>query len=254
MEGRPLLRGPRGREAVQVAQGKGRLGVGSRWRAVVLVGLSLGLLAGCGRGPLASGALRSNLAYGARQASEAPAILARRFADGLKAAGFQGSVVVDGGKVTVSPAQGPTLVYDFAAGGGEVLVRLGEISIKLPVGEILSGLGQAGQGSEVLPVLLVPIATHMAMGGAQALGMYWINHRGEDFDRGDAAKAVLVGMAVSALPFVGDLKGASGLAALGTKLVATSGGFDAASLARASVALIPELVALLKAWKAQKKA
>lgn len=230
-------------------------------RSAGLLALSALLVSGCGRGLVSAVGTRGTLAYGARSTGESPNSLARRFADGLKAAGFKGSVTVDGGKVVVNPADGPTLSYDFAAGGGEVVVRLGEISIRLPLAEILSGLGQAGSvttepGSqtEVLPLLLVPIATHMAMGGAQAVGMYWIGHRGDDFDKGEAAKAALVGMAVAAIPFVGDLKGAAGLAALGTKLVATSGGFDSASLARASLALIPELVGLLKAWRAQKKA
>lgn len=230
-----------------MAQGRG-------WLAWALA-LGLVALPGCGRlAPL--GAQGPQAGRWQARAVESPSALAQRFAEGLRAAGFQGKIQVQGARVLVQLGE-QQLSYDFGQSQGEVVVQLGELRLALPVGEILAGLGQVGaggQGTEVLPVLLVPLATHMALGGAQALGLYWVQHRGEDFDRAEAAKAVLVGMAVAALPVFGDLKGAPGLAVLGTKLVASAGSFEAPALARAALALLPELVAFLRARRAQAKA
>lgn len=210
-------------------------------------------LAGCGK-PLPAGAPTARQATKVRAKSVEGAILAQRFADAMKP-GFNGILRVQGALVHLE-FDGATTTYDFTttAQSGQVRIISDEFSAELPLEDLMRGAAVGGQGAEVLPVLLVPIATQVAIAAAKALAMYYITHRGEEFDKGDAAKATVVAMGLALIPFVGQMGTVGSFVPLAAKLIATSSSFGYKDLAKAAIGMVDEIVplvlALIKARRA----
>lgn len=211
-------------------------------------------LAGCGK-PMPAGAPMTRQASKARAKSVEGAVLAQRFADAMKP-GFTGKLRVQGAQVHLE-FDGAVTTYDFTttAQSGQVRVISDEFSAELPLEDLMRGAAVGGgQGTEVLPVLLVPIATQVAIAAAKALAMYYITHRGEDFDKGDAAKATVVAMGLALIPFVGQMGAVGSFVPIAAKLIASSSSFGYADLAKAAIGMVDEIVplvlALIKARRA----
>lgn len=220
-----------------------------------LLVLALALpLVGCGK-PMPAGAPMIRQASKARAKSVEGAVLAQRFADAMKP-GFSGKLRVQGAQVHLE-FDGAVTTYDFTttAQSGQVRVISDEFSAELPLEDLMRGAAVGGgQGTEVLPVLLVPIATQVAIAAAKALAMYYITHRGEEFDKGDAAKATVVAMGLALIPFVGQMGTIGSFVPIAAKLIASSSSFGYADLAKAAIGMVDEIVplvlALLKARRA----
>jgi type IV secretory pathway protease TraF len=112
-----------------------------------------------------------------------------------------------------------------------------------------------GDGPEVLPALLIPIAVQMTAAAAEALALYWLDHHGAAFQKDEAVKAMVVAMGVSLVPFMAEVKYLGHLAPVAAKILAVAPAFDAVSIAKAAVPMIGEIVlALREIWKERKAA
>ena len=210
----------------------------------VATALAAGALAGCGQaGPAGlAGARKAAQVRGLSQAS-----LARQFYDRMKAT-YAGDVAIAGDRVTLTYPDQPVSIYDFsdAARTGKVHVTIGAFETACDVADLMADAPEGDVGAEVLPALLVPIALDMAAAGGQALIMYWIGHRGDDFDKGDAAKAVALAMALAIVPFLGEMSALGHILPIAAKLVASSNGFAAKEVMRAAAGMSGEIIELVK--------
>jgi hypothetical protein len=210
-------------------------------------------LAGCGQTSLA-GAPSMRMAGKVKAKSTDASALAVRFAEAIKPS-FAGQIGVKGSVVSMRFEETLTH-YDFrdAPATGMVLISADEFTTEMPLEDLMRGAAVGGQGSEALPVLLVPIATQVAIAAAKALAMYYITHRGEEFDKGDAAKATVVAMGLALIPFVGAFGTAGQFLPVAAKLLATSSSFAYKDLAKAAIGMVDEIVplvlALIKARRA----
>jgi hypothetical protein len=208
-------------------------------------------LAGCGRASAPSAAGVRTMVKTKARSADAPLSatgLAARFADLVKPT-FTGSLFVLGPIVTLT-TDGIATRYDFARSPetGTVVVSSGEFTTELPLDELMpatSGKPAGSMQAEVLPVLLVPIATQCAIAAAKALAMYAITHRGEEFDKSDALKACVVAMGLSLIPFVGPFGTAGALVPVAAKILASSTSFAFADIAKAAVGLLDEIVPIV---------
>lgn len=215
----------------------------------VVASLAGSVLAGCGQaGPSGSaGPAGVRRAAGALHGLAQEASLARRFYERMKPT-YAGKVAIVGDRVTLSYPDQPASVYDFTdtPRTGQVLVSIGEFRTAIAVADLLAGAADEGPGAEVLPALLVPIALDMAAAGGQALVLYWLGHRGDEFDKGDAAKCVALAMALAIVPFLGEMSALGHILPVAVKLVASSNGFAAREVMRAAAALSGEILELVK--------
>ena len=212
----------------------------------LVAALASGVLVGCGQAdPLGAAGARKAAAQArgfAQQGSPA-----RQFFERIKGS-YAGHVERDGDRVTLTYPDQPVSVYDFTdtARTGQVRVTIGAFETTLDFAALMIGAPEEGLGPEVLPALLVPIALDMAAAGGQALIMYWISHRGEEFDKGDAAKAVALGMALAIVPFLGEMSALGHILPVAAKLVANSNGFAAREVMRAAAAMSGEIIDLVR--------
>jgi hypothetical protein len=210
-------------------------------------------LAGCGQASLI-GAPSMRAAGKVKAKSAEASSMAVRFAEAIKPS-FAGQIAVKGSVVSLRYEETLTS-YDFknAPSTGMVLISSDEFTAEMPLEDLMRGAAIGGQGPEVLPVLLVPIATQVAIAAAKALAMYYITHRGEEFDKGDAAKATVVAMGLALIPFVGNMGTVGAFVPVAAKLLASSSSFAYKDLAQAAIGMIDEIVplvlALLKARRA----
>ena len=210
----------------------------------------------CGQSPIAGSPLMRTAAKAKAKSAEGAA-MATRFATALKPT-FKGTLAVKGTLVSLSFEQELT-TYDFkdAPATGMVIVTSDEFSAEMPLEDLMRGAAM-GPGTEALPVLLVPIATQVAIAAAKALAMYYITHRGEAFDKSDAAKATVVAMGLALIPFVGNLGTVGSFVPVAAKLLASSSSFAYKDLAKAAIGMVDEIVplvlALIKARRASAEA
>ncbi|MDB5098753.1 MAG: hypothetical protein JWM80_3174, partial [Cyanobacteria bacterium RYN_339] len=112
-----------------------------------------------------------------------------------------------------------------------------------------------GEDKEILPVLLVPIAVQMTAAAAESLALYWIQHRGDAFQRDDAIRAMAIAMGVSLIPFMAEVRYLGHLAPVAARILAVAPAFDAISIAKAALPMLGEVVqALREIWKERKAA
>lgn len=170
---------------------------------LLAVSLMTTALAGCGQvaTPMATGLASTVEAQGKQGAR-----LAKDFAALVKPR-FEGQVSVKGSVVTVKGGNAEATRYDFSqvARTGLVRVSAGEASFEVRHADLIATTQVDGVGADALPALLVPIAIHAAIGGSVALAQYYLTHR-DNFDRDEAIKAVVTGMAIALAPFVRDVQ------------------------------------------------
>jgi hypothetical protein len=221
--------------------------------SLLILALAAAPLAGCGQ-PSLAGAPGVRMAGKVKAKSADASAMAVRFAEAIKPS-FAGQIGVKGAVVSLRFEETVTY-YDFkdTPATGVVLISADEFTTEMPLEDLMRGAAVGGQGTEALPVLLVPIATQVAIAAAKALAMYYITHRGEEFDKGDAAKATVVAMGLAMIPFVGAFGTAGQFLPVATKLLATSGSFAYKDLAKAAIGMVDEIVplvlALIKARRA----
>lgn len=212
----------------------------------VVASLAAGVLAGCGQAG-APGAVGARKGAAQLRGLSAQASLARQFYERVKA-NYAGSVAIEGDRVTLTYPDQPVSIYDFSdtPRTGKVAVTIGSFETELSMADLMASAPEEGVGTEVLPALLVPIALDMAAAGGQALIMYWIGHRGDEFDKGDAAKAVALAMALAIVPFLGEMTALGHILPVAAKLVASSNGFAAKEIMRAAAGMSGEIIELVK--------
>lgn len=209
----------------------------------LVAALAMGTLAGCGQaGPGQTAAARRAAAVQAREASPA-----KQFYQRMKGM-YAGEVTIAGDRVSLAYPDQPVSVYDFAdtAHTGQVRVTIGEFETAMAFADLMADAPEGGAGAEILPALLVPIALDMAAAGGQALVLYWLGHRGEDFDKGDAAKCVALAMALAIVPFLGEMSALGHILPVAAKLVGSSNGFAAKEVMRAAAAMSGEIIELVR--------
>lgn len=209
----------------------------------LVAALTAGLVAGCGQaGPGQAAGVRRASAIQAREAAPA-----RLFYQRMKAT-YAGEVTLQGDRVSLAYPDQPISVYDFAETPrtGQVRVIIGAFETSTTLADLMTDAPEGGAGPEVLPALLVPIALDMAAAGGQALVLYWLGHRGEDFDKGDAAKCVALAMALAIVPFLGEMTALGHIIPVAAKLVASSNGFAAKEVMRAAAAMSGEIIELVR--------
>jgi hypothetical protein len=201
-------------------------------------------LAGCGQSTLAGAPLqRASVRVKAKSAEGAA--MASRFAEAMKPT-FSGGVSLTGTVVSLRFDDSLT-TYDFkqTPSTGTVTVSADDFSAEMPLEDLMRGAAVGPGSAEVLPVLLVPIATQVAIAAARTLAMYYITHRGEEFDKSDAAKACVVAMGLALIPFIGNFGAAGAFLPVATKLLASSSSFAYRDLAKAAIGMIDEIVPLV---------
>lgn len=218
--------------------------------AAVLVTVTL---AGCGQAPrngIAIGRVPAKLrGLNTQQTSHA-----QRFAEAVKAM-FAGHVTIDGDRVTLRFEKSMETLYDFSdtAATGQVRVVADGFEAVVPFADLMEGFTPEGASAEVLPALLVPIAIQCAAAGAQALALYYFNHRGDDFVKEDALKAIVVGMGIALIPFCGQIRYINHLGPVAIKLLAASATFAAPDIARAAMSMLPNIVSAVRAILKERK-
>ncbi len=212
----------------------------------LVASLAGSMLAGCAStGPASPGGARK--AAGALRGLGKEASIARQFYERVKQT-YAGQVAIEGERVSLTYPDQPVSIYDFTdtPRTGQVRVSIGEFETALPFADLMAGAPDEGVGAEVLPVLLVPIALDMAAAGGQALVLYWLGHRGDEFDKGDATKVVALAMALSIVPFLGEMSALGHILPVAAKLIANSNGFAAREVMRAAAAMSGEIIDLVK--------
>lgn len=227
--------------------------------SLLVLALASAPLAGCGRSmPMGAPAVRTAVKTRAKAVDKSPVGLANQFAD-LMRPNFTGTLTVEGPVVSLS-ADDLTTRYDFtnAASTGSVTVSSDDFSTEVPLDQLMQGATvRAGGGmtTEVLPVLLIPIATQVAIAAAKALAMYYITHRGEEFDKSDAAKACVVAMGLALVPFVGSLGTVGQFVPVAAKILEVAPSFAYKDIARAAIGMLDQIVPIvLMLIKARKSA
>lgn len=212
-------------------------------------------LSACGQAAPTGRAIERQGTRFQRMNAEGP-LLAQRFVAALKE-NYRGQVRLAGAVVTLEDAEGLAVSYDFsrAEKAGAVRVTSEGFETELELEAVLTGASGGQFGTEALPVLLIPIATQVAIAAAKALAMYYITHRGEEFDKGDALKVTVVAMSLAVVPFVGSLGTVGQFVPIAGKLLASSSSFAFKDLAKAAVSMVDEIVPLV-VWlvKQRKKA
>lgn len=124
----------------------------------------------------------------ANEQSDDAESLARAFASSLRLPVDQ--VTVDGSTVRILGVADVPMVYDFsqAAMTGRVDVRVGDYRTQIERRELA--------GTDVA-WMAIKLATRMVWGGAKAYFWYWRTHKGDQYVREDAVKAVIYGMLAS---------------------------------------------------------
>jgi hypothetical protein len=159
-------------------------------------------LAGCGTAPMAArspgkAASRPLVAQGVARRTDAEFLAAR-----LKAAGWS-EVGVTGNVVAARNPEGSLAIFDLSE-----TARTGEVRLTCD-GTVLSVPYDADPAmTDDVAAIVVAVTARMLLGGAQAFVNYWLNHRGEQFDRRECAAAVVAAMVTAAatlVPKVGPL-------------------------------------------------
>lgn len=226
--------------------------------SLLVLALASAPLAGCGRSvPVGAAAVRTAVKTRAKAVDKSPTGLANQFAD-LMRPNFTGTLTVEGPVVSLS-ADDLTTRYDFTETPttGTVTVSSDDFSTEVPLDQLMQGatVRAGGMTTEVLPVLLVPIATQVAIAAAKALAMYYITHRGEDFDKSDAAKACVVAMGLALVPFVGSFGAVGQFVPVAAKILEVAPSFAYKDIARAAIGMLDQIVPIvLMLIKARKSA
>ncbi|MEB3330184.1 MAG: hypothetical protein VKQ33_13215 [Candidatus Sericytochromatia bacterium] len=159
-------------------------------------------LAGCGRtlaeAPAPVRAKRPTpMAQGVARRTDADFLAAR-----LRTAGWS-EVGVTGSIVAARNPQGSLAVFDLAD-----TARTGEVKLTCD-GTVLSvPYDRDAALTDDAAAIVVAVTARMLLGGAQAFVNYWLNHRGDAFDRRECAAAVAAAMVTAAttlVPRVGPL-------------------------------------------------
>lgn len=201
-------------------------------------------LAACGQAaPIGLGLERQGTRLDRRSADGATH--ADRFAEALRTT-FRGKLRRTGEVVTLE-SEDIIVHYDFSRADetGQVRITSEGFETEMALSEVLAGAKSGEVGTEALPVLLVPIATQVAIAAAKALAMYYITHRGEEFDKSDAIKVTVVAMTLAVVPFVGSLGTFGQFVPIAGKLLASSSSFAFKDLAKAAVSMVDEIVPLV---------
>lgn len=111
--------------------------------------------------------------------------LAQSFASSLDPA--VGTVSVSGSRVTVEGLADVPVVYDFSE-----TPRTNQVQIQ--VGEYRDVVRRDELAQPDVAWMAIKLATRMVYGGAKAYIWYWRNHKGDQYNREDAVKAVVYGM------------------------------------------------------------
>lgn len=216
-------------------------------RRTWVLALIVATLAGCGRVPLLGPGAAAPRGAAFQRGLQLEGSHAQQFYARMKGA-YQGQVALEGDRVSLTSPDQPVSVYDFSetARTGKVHLTIGEFTLDLAFAELMVSAPDGETGTEVLPALLVPIAMDMAAAGGQALVIYWLRHRGDAFDKGDAAKAVGLAMALAIVPFLGEMSALGHVIPLAAKLVAACPSFEAREVMRAAAGLTGEFIDLVK--------
>jgi hypothetical protein len=214
------------------------------------------LLSGCGRAYVP---VTAKVAQGMR-VRDAENTYARQFYEQL-APQYKQAVSLAGAVVTLqgdpAAAEAGVTTYDFSTTGttGQVHVHTVVFDTTVAFADLMESFLADGDGPEVLPALLIPIAVQMTAAAAEALALYWLDHRGAAFQRDDAVKAMVLAMGVSLVPFMAEVRYLGHLAPVAAKILAVAPAFDAVSIAKAAVPMLGEVVLALRAiWKERKAA
>lgn len=207
----------------------------------VLVGV-LAATTGCGHAPVGLASAVQARALHARSV-EASAF-AKQFYDQLKPR-FSGSLRLDDGVVTVG-TDDPT-TYDFGATPATRKVAVHTSAFDTTVGfdDLMQGVADDG-GTEVLPALLLPIAVQLSVACVESFVIYYAGHHGDNFNRGDAIKAMAIGMTTALIPFLGELKYVQPLVPFATHVLEAAPALTPEAIAKAVVPLLGELVSALR--------
>jgi hypothetical protein len=160
------------------------------------------MLAGCGHTPVVTPSSQlSGAAHTASVVLDANG-RAAQFA-GLVKGQFLGQVTVAGASVTLTGTKSAPVVYNFtqAPTTGLVAVASQGFSTTVSNQKLIETVSSPTGTDKFLPAMIIPIAIDVAFAGAKALAFYWLTHR-NDFNRDDAIKACVVGMASALLDFV----------------------------------------------------
>ncbi len=206
---------------------------------VLIAALLMTSLAGCGRPPVA---VSTAVATDRLQAEgERADKLARAFSVKVRER-FEGNVGITGSVVTLHYQLMAPTVYDFAKTPRTGLVRVSskDFELDLPLEKVM-------QSAEIdaLPALVIPIAIEVAIGAAKGLSIYWLTHRGEQFNKQEALKATAVGMLSALIPFVGQVAILNQLFPLAVNILAASKTLHYKDIAAAALNMVDEIVLVL---------
>lgn len=209
--------------------------------ALLALSLTVTTLTGCGQ--YATGAAHTRSVAEATTSASKDTTLAKTFAKLLKTQEYE-NVTQRGTRVILS-TDGVATTYDFAGTtkSGVVRVSSGEFSTAVSHKKLVETM-QAGP-ADLLPAMLVPIAIQVALGGAIKLAHYALTHRGENFVKEDAVKAMLEGMLAAAIPIVRDIKYAQFLVPLALAILKASKSLDYKDIAQAAMGMIDDIVRVL---------
>lgn len=219
------------------------------WCGCLVLALTMSQVTACGRvvAPMAASRVMTPYARAMAEGDD----FAQQFYDRLQGH-VQGSVTIDGRVVTVLAAPQPgddgVTRYDFTQTAGTHLVDVhtAAFDTKVSFDELMASQSPDGVTAKFLPVLLVPVALRMASAAVEAFTIYWMGHRGDQFNREDCVKAMAVGMAAAMVPFLGELKWAKHLVPIASKILGSAPSLDAATIAKAVIPLIGAIVVALK--------
>lgn len=209
--------------------------------ALLSLSLAATALAGCGQSP--TGVPDTRAAVEATASASKDATLAKDFANLLKSQGYK-HVTRRGTRVTLkTDGVATTYNFDSTAVSGLVRVESGDFGTWLSHKKLVETI-QAGP-ADILPAALVPIAIQVALGGAIKLAHYAITHRGENFKKDEAVKAMVEGMLAAAIPIVRDVKYAQYLVPLALAILKASKSLDYKDIAKAATEMIDDIVRVL---------
>ena len=209
--------------------------------ALLTLSLAVTTLTGCGQ--YATGAAHTRSLVETSASASKDTTLAKDFAKLLKTQAYEN--VTQRGTRVILTTEGVATTYQFAgaAKSGVVRVSSGEFSTAVSHKKLVETM-QAGP-TDILPAALVPIAIQVALGGAIKLAHYAITHRGENFKKDEAIKAMVEGMLAAAIPVVRDIKYAQYLVPLAYAILKASKSLDYKDIAKAATEMIDDIVRVL---------
>jgi hypothetical protein len=214
-----------------------------RQTTAALVALSLGVATLTGCGQYYAGSPNARVAAETTASASKDTKLAKDFAALLKGQQYE-NVTTRGTRVILS-TDGVATTYDFAGAekSGVVRVTAGEFTTAVSHKKLVETVQNGA--SDVLPAMLVPIAIQIALGGAIKLAQYALTHRGDNFDKEQAVKAMLEGMIAAAIPLVRDVKYAQYLVPLAYAILRNAKSLDYKELAHTAMGMIDDIVKVL---------